>query len=627
MATKGASVRRRAGTVLAAAGAVLVVVAGCVADPPPPTVVGSEEGGADGTDVSLTAGGLLLTLDRVEQGFNPHLLADQGVDTDLVASLLLPSAFVSSSGGEPVLNGDLLVSAAPLPDAPATIRYTIDPKAQWSDGVPVAAEDFEYLWRQMTTQPGVVDPAGYEQIVAVRAGAGGKIVDVIFESQPTHWRSLFANLLPGHILKDAPDGFAGAMAQLPVMSAGPFMIRAADLGRGEIEFVPNDRYWARAPELGQIVARRASGPGQLGATLRDGPGVVALVPDSPVAADVSDSVPGVTSTTVAASTQLELGFNTIAPAVADRRVRRALAAAVVPEVVGRIVTGETSPGVTSYPFPAGTAPTETGDPEITVSELAAAGYSREGSWWQNDGVPLTVTLGVEAADDRARTAAYTVADQLHGAGIAANVWELDPTALYADALPHGLVDAVVGWQTVQGQPELSAVSRFACVPGEQSTGVMTSEPTRPRTTVTSLIPPPSDGPAATATPTPTSAGQSTADAQTPAGESGLTTTPTTLPRTLGVSAPARAADVAGICDPLIDAALGLGEDAGPVDLEEAGALVAEQALRVPLVRPTLLLADDGMELSGRPAADATEGQTPRAVTDLFDTAPTWRRSG
>lgn len=623
MATKGASVRRRAGAVLAAAGTALVVVTGCVADPPPPTVVGGEESGADGTDVSLTAGGVLLALDRVDEGFNPHLLADQGLDTELVSSLLLPSAFVPGPDGEPVLNTTLLVSAAPLPGAPETIRYTIDPKAQWSDGVPVAAEDFEYLWRQMITQPGVVDPAGYEQIVAVRSGAGGKVVDVVFESEPTHWRTLFANLLPGHILKDAPDGFEGAMARLPVMSAGPFMIRAADIGRGEIEFVPNDRYWARAPELGQIVVRRSSGPGQLGATLRDGPGVMALVADSPVAADVSASVPGVTGTTIEASVQLELGFNTIAPAVSDPRVRRALAAAVVPEVVGRIITGEAAPGITSYPFPAASALTETSDPGITASELAAAGYSRAEGWWQLDGVPLTVTLGVEAADDRARTAAYTVADQLHAAGIGAHVWELEPSALYADALPHGLVDAVVGWQTAQGQPELSAVSRFACVRDEQTSGTPTSDPTRPRTTVTSLIPPSSDRPATTPTPS----RQATADGQTPTGEADPTVTPTTPPRTLGASAPARTSDVAGICDPLIDSALGLGDDADPVDLEEAGALVAEQALRVPLVRPTLLLAGDGVDLSGRATADAPEAQSPRTVIDLFDTAPTWRRSG
>lgn len=623
MTTRGVSARRRAGAALAALGTALVVT-GCVADPPPPTVVGGDDTGADGADVSLTAGGLLLTLDRVEEGFNPHLLSDQGVDTDLVASLLLPSAFVTGPEGEPVLNRDLLVSAEPLSGEPATIRYTIDPKAQWSDGVPVAAEDFEYLWRQMTTQPGVVDPAGYEQIVAVRSGAGGKVVDVVFDSEPTHWQTLFAALLPGHILKDAPDGFEGAMARLPVMSAGPFMIRAADLGRGEIEFVPNDRYWASAPALGQIVARRASGPGQLGAALRTGPGVVALVADTPVAADVSTSVPGVSTTTVESSVQLELGFNTVAPAMSDPRVRRALAAAVVPEVVGRIVTGEVDPRVTTYPFPAESGFTASADTEITESELVAAGYVREDGQWTREGGPLTVTLGVEAADERARTAAYTVADQLHAAGVGAYVWELNPTGLYADALPHGLVDAVVSWQPAQGQPEVSAVSRFACSPGDQSTGATAAEPTRPRTTVSSLIPPRSNTPASGQNPD----GQTTREAESTGRQSEPTTTPTTPARTLGRDAPARAADVVGVCDPRIDAALGIGADAGPVDLEEAGTLVAREALRVPIVRPTMLLADDGVDLSGGHAGDdAPAEQRPRTVTDLFATAPTWRRSG
>src|SRR5699024_11907296 len=98
--------------------------------------------------------------------------------------LLLPSAFVRGADGEPVLNRDLLVSAELVPGAPSTVRYAIDQQAQWSDGVPVAAEDFEYLWRQMTSQPGVVDPAGYERIVDIRAGAGGKGGDVGFDAAP-----------------------------------------------------------------------------------------------------------------------------------------------------------------------------------------------------------------------------------------------------------------------------------------------------------------------------------------------------------------------------------------------------------------------------------------------------------
>lgn len=617
---------------MAAAALALVVVTGCVADPPPPTVVGEER--AQGETADLSAGGVLLALDRMDDGFNPHLLADQGVDTDLVAALLLPSAFVPGPDGELVLNDALLSSAAPLPDDPHTIRYTIDQRAQWSDGVPVGAEDFEYLWRQMTSQPGVVDPAEYERIEAVRAGAGGKVVDVVFDSPPLHWESLFADLLPGHILKDAPDGFHGAMAHLPVMSAGPYMVRAADTGRGEIEFVPNDRYWAETTALEQIVVRRATGTGQLGATLRGGPGSMAMVGATQAATDVATTVPDVVSEEVHGAVQLELGFNVVAPAVSDVAVRRALVASISPELVGRIVTGESDPSVTRYPFPDHSGGDETPGGAAEVERmLTREGFVRSGPRWERDGTPLSVTIGVEAKDERAITAAYTVADQLRTAGVGARVWELDESALYADALPHGLVDAVVGWQRVDGNPDVAAVSRFACAQATSEDEVAgdfvpdvakttdSTRPVRPPTTVTTLVSPEPDVGRTEAT--------TSADA-----------TPTATPdprRSIGATAPARTSGVYGVCDPALDKVLGLAPDAVPeegaaneqtrteVNLAAAGDLVAEMALRVPLVRPSFLLAADSVETPWGAAAQ-TVGPEPRIVSDVFDTASDWRRT-
>ena len=67
---------------------------------------------------------------------------------------------------------------------------------------------------------------------------------------------------------------------------------------------------------------------------------------------------------------------------------------------------------------------------------------------------------------------------------------------------------------------------------------------------------------------------------------------------------------------------------GTADLTTAGDLVSELALRVPLVRPTMLLADDGLEMGGPPAAeDDTDVSVARTVTDVFEAAPTWRRNG
>lgn len=609
---------RRATTAVAAALA-LVVVSGCVADPAPPTVVGEER--SDGEAARLTGAGVLLALDRVDDGFNPHLISDQGVDTDLVASLLLPSTFIPGPDGNLELNEALLVSAEPLPDDPRTIRYTIDQRAQWSDGVPVAAEDFEYLWQQMTTQPGVVDPAAYDQIVDVRSGAGGKVVDVVFASSPDRWRTLFSDLLPAHILKDAPDGFNGAMAHLPVMSAGPFMVRGADIGRGEIEFVRNDRYWAQAPDLNQIIVRRATGAGQLGAALRNGPGTMALVASTPLATDVAETIPGIDHNEVDGALQLELGFNTVAPVASDLSVRRAVVAAVAPDVVGRIVTGESNPTVTRFPFPDSAPPLGTDSPAAVERELTDAGYVHDGLRWERDGTPLSVTLGVEAEDDRSITAAYTVSDQLRAAGIGARVWELDANALYADALPHGLVDGVVGWQRVDGDPEIAVVSRFACAP----TGA--AAPSRPPTTVSSLVPPEPDT-GATAQPDATTSETTSA-----------TPSPT---RTIGTDAPARTSGVSGVCDPELDRLLGgalegaqggapggaTNDDDGVshagVDLPAAGTLVAEKALRIPLVQPSYLLARDSVDIA--PGTDSGEWDADSwTLSDLFNAVPDWRR--
>lgn len=602
---RGGWVRRRAGATVAAALA-LVVVTGCVADPPPPTVVGEER--SEGEEADSPSSGALLALDTLEEGFNPHLVSDQGVDTDLVSSLLLPSAFEQGPDGAPELNTDVLVSAEPLPTDPDTIRYTIRPRAQWSDGVPVAAEDFEYLWRQMTTQPGVVDPAGYERIVAVRPGAGGKVVDVEFEALPDQWRSLFNDLLPGHILKDAPNGFQGAMAGLPVMSAGPYMVRTADIGLGEIEFVRNDRYWSSSPELDQIVVRRATGAGQLGTVLRGGPGSLALVRASPVATDVTTTVPEVDTEEIGGALQLELGFNTAAPTATDAAVRRAVAAAVTPEVVGRIVTGGAQQSMSSFPFPPGTTATDTADREAVDRELTDAGFVRVGERWEYDGVPLSVTLGVEAEDELAATTAYTVSDQLRASGIGAQVWELGQAALYADALPHGLVDGVVSWQRVDGDPVVAAASRFTCAPDEVPGGAGAAPPTRPRTTVPSLLPPTPD----TGTTTiPTTPGTSTGPTAT-----------STPPRTIGAGAPARTSGVYGVCDEDLDRMLDGALDGNPataVDLDAVGDRVAELALRVPLARPSYLLAADTVDTG------ADDG--PRLVPDVFETAPTWRRNG
>ena len=140
----------------------------------------------------------------------------------------------------------LLVSAEVTNDNPFTVTYKIRPEAQWTDNAPIAADDFWYLWRQMVSQPGVVDPAGYDLITGVQSIEGGKQAVVTFSQPYPAWRELFNNILPAHIVKDVPGGFAAGLARALPVTGGQFRVENIDPQRDEILLARNDRYWGRA---------------------------------------------------------------------------------------------------------------------------------------------------------------------------------------------------------------------------------------------------------------------------------------------------------------------------------------------------------------------------------------------
>src|SRR5437764_100605 len=201
---------------------------------------------------------VVLGVDRLIGGFNPHTLADLTPISEAVAGLLLPSAFHQTPTGQWILDRTLLTSAEVTATTPFTVTYRIRRNAQWSDITPIAAEDFGYLAGQMRTQPGVVDSAGYQLIDQVISRDGGKTAEVVFTRPYAGWRTLFRHLLPAHLLKDAPGGWSKALdAGLPV-SGGPFAMTSVDRSRGEIVLERNDRYWDTPTQVGRIRLRQGS---------------------------------------------------------------------------------------------------------------------------------------------------------------------------------------------------------------------------------------------------------------------------------------------------------------------------------------------------------------------------------
>ncbi|MDQ4104817.1 MAG: ABC transporter family substrate-binding protein [Actinomycetota bacterium] len=472
-----------------------IALAGCAPQPLP--LVAPRQPAASSSIAPLPAGEVVLGVDRLVGGFNPHTLADLTPVSRAVAGLLLPSAFRQTPTGQWVLDDTLLDSAAVTSTQPFTVTYRIRRDAQWSDVTPIAAEDFGYLAAQMRTQPGVVDAAGYQLIDRVVSRDGGKTAEVVFHRPYAGWRTLFHHLLPAHLLKDAPGGWNKALdVGLPV-SGGPFAMTQVDRSRGEMVLERNDRYWDVPAHVGRIRFRQGS-EAAVTEALRTGGAQGALftrpnaITESLLRAANLEATPTVVPQPVAVSVLMRPGSRVLS----DQRVRAAVAAAL--DRSSLIATGVASgPSATlradsqvlapSAPGYRATVPATgipvTPDPETVRRLLTEAGYTHEPGGWRRAGQPLRLVVAAPADREPYGTLAARVVDQLRTAGIEAELREVDPDELFstmlgsdADEVPFrpgtaevpdpvataARIDVVVLPQPTAGHPATQLASWYGC---------------------------------------------------------------------------------------------------------------------------------------------------------------------
>ncbi|MGV9665119.1 ABC transporter family substrate-binding protein [Nocardia niigatensis] len=572
--------------VLVLVATLLTVATGCTANPPPPI---------ESTDSPKTQpakpgkNSVVVAVDDIGIGFNPHLRSQQSPATAAVASMVLPSPFRPGptpgvpGGTDWSLDPALMVSADVTVQEPFTITYQIKNEASWSDGAPIAAEDFKYLWQQMITQPGTVDPAGYRLISDISSSAGGKTVTVTMTQPYPAWRQLFSDLLPQHLIKDS--GFEQGLIDTIRISGGQFRIKQADRGREEILLERNDRYWGQPAVPDQILLRRGGTPAQVAESLRVGDAQMALVHGGVALQAQLAAIPSVRTATMPQSREMQLALNGRSGDLADVRVRRAVLALLDPVLLAT-VGAQTG----SWVEPARAQVLSPSDPGYVATEprrmsqeeafglLAEAGFARAAETpaaqsatspapqprsLAKNGKSLTVRIGAVDGDTTTLAVANTAADQLRSAGIDVIVRSVTAAQLYGKELTDVGIDAVVGWERTGEDPATVLASRYGCTP----------------------VAPPGD----------------TADT------------------TVADGAKKSPSNVSGVCDPAlqpgIDAAL-RGIDVGKV-IGETEPKLWELATVLPIVQDTQVAAAgprvDGASLSGA------------IQTGIFGDAANWRR--
>ncbi len=427
--------------------------------------------------VAVSGGSAKVEIDEPWAGFNPNTPAGAASSSPMLLSSVLPSAYTLNPKLVPQVNSSLLVSVEATSTSPLTIQYVINPRAEWSDGVPVTADDFIYAWQSQRGDGVDIDghpdqvasTLGYRDVQSVTGSDGGKTVTVKFSTPFTDWRILFDNMVPAHIARKVGwnSGFA-TFDQAIEVSAGPYVLRSVS-GSGTALLVRNPHWWGTPATLRQVTVSTASNQQAWTSVLgTDNQAVIEATSFSLRTLNAVSSLPNTQSQVSSSLDFLSLEFNVLSPVTDQVPVREAVArivdrAALIAKTVGTIEPSikpsqdhlATANQSTYSPSSAAAAYSV---PNVAMADslLRSAGYhkSAAGTYVDAGGSPLTLRMAVESDEPWIAEVGSLLAGQLRQAGIIVTIVPVDGTtglitANTQDAYDIALVDRTSSpYQTV-----------------------------------------------------------------------------------------------------------------------------------------------------------------------------------
>lgn len=394
--------------------------------------------------VAAKGGGATVELDKPWSGFNPNTPDGVASTTPTLLSSVLPSAYVISPKLVPEVNSSLLLSVEATSTAPLTIQYVINPQAEWSDGVPVSADDFIYAWQSqrgdgvdVDGQPDrVASTLGYRDIASITPSNGGKTVTVVFATPFTDWRVLFDHMVPAHIARKVGwnHGFDTFNPSID-LSAGPLLLQSVSPA-GTAVLVRNPHWWGTPAVLERVTVNYAASQQEWMAAMGRS-NYVAAQPSSFNLGTLNavSSLPNSQSAVKPSLQMLSLEFNVTAPVTDRVAAREAIAHAIDRTALLAKTFGTIDPDLVvnqdhlavspQAAYNASTAAGDYGLSDLTATDrlLRSIGYHQNlgGQYVDQNGTLLTLRMAVESGDPWINQVAQEIGDQLRAVGISVTI--------------------------------------------------------------------------------------------------------------------------------------------------------------------------------------------------------------
>ena len=446
------------------------------------------------TKASSSSGGTAtMALDENLVGFNINTSAASEFVLQEIMNMVWPQAFIVNNKLQPVLNSQLLQSASVTSTGsePQTVVYKINPKAVWSDGTPITADDFIYNWQAQSGNPAYTDvggqpyddasTSGYNQIQSVVGSApsggaacapgstadrnaglcpNGRTVTVTFKPSFADWRAIYTNIVPAHIARTVGwnTGFAGPAQAI----SGSWYTITSYNSNQSVVLTRNPSYWGTPGKLNKLVFQFFSDDSQLVPALQNkeinifNPSTVNLS-----IVQTAAQVPNAKTATLPGLEFEHFDFNQADPYLAKLQVREAIAhgvnrPSIILRTVGQIEKGinplgsrmlvSTQKGYkgTNYAF----------NTSQSTNLLKEAGFKKASDgYFQPDygpqkGKDLTFTIQSTSGNTIRSQTEQLFQAQMKAIGIKINIQNYDANTFFGTNLPNGTYQiAEFAWVT------------------------------------------------------------------------------------------------------------------------------------------------------------------------------------
>ncbi|MGW4965500.1 ABC transporter family substrate-binding protein [Nonomuraea sp. NPDC004186] len=405
-------------------------------------------------------GTLTLPIGQWPTQWNINHVDGNQADTADMLDPIMPQLMLSDDKANFTPNPDYVTDVKnDMSSGKQVVTYTLNDKANWSDGTPITWKDLEAAWKINNGKDKKYKPAstdGWDKIESVTKGDSDKVAIVTFAKPYLEWQGLFNrttnHLLPAAHMLDA-DKYENDYKQKIPVTAGPFKVEKIDEGTKTLTLVRDDKWWGKKTKLDKLIYRTISDPSAAVNAFANGElDATDIAAGAPADLKRAKEVPNSDIRKALSPNWRHITVNNQSANLKDKSVRQAVAYAINRDVI-------TQSDLKDMDWPLQTLGNHvfmnnhkayvdnSGDIgkynlDKAKQMLDAAGWKQEGDYRKKDGKELDLTFVIPTDTPVAKTEGELTQAMLKEAGVKLTVRPVPVDKFFTDYIIKGDFDLV-----------------------------------------------------------------------------------------------------------------------------------------------------------------------------------------